>query len=216
MNDGAYRREGKGTLTKSEGFGLCSSTTSPTSPTFSQQRPQLSPQLSPKSFADGMKAAGLKYSGTYEWATSQRYWRVEHEVMPADMALSCVQCHASLQEERTCDRCHQDSRAVDFKKIAHKGTDFSYMASKGRDVSPPHRHHGLYRLQGPGLQGRPHHLRWPLQETAHGVQSRSWKRVSRLQARALPLKNRRCFSSAVFLLFSGSPRESGASANDYD
>ena len=89
-----------------------------------------------KSFADGMKAAGLKYSGTYEWATSQMYWRVEHEVMPADMALSCVQCHASLQsEERTCDRCHQDNRAVDFKKIAHKGTDFSYMASRGRDVS---------------------------------------------------------------------------------
>jgi octaheme c-type cytochrome (tetrathionate reductase family) len=89
-----------------------------------------------KSFADGMKAAGLKYSGTYEWAASQMYWRLEHEVMPADMALSCVQCHASLQsEERTCDRCHQDSRAVDFKKIAHKGTDFSYMASRGRDVS---------------------------------------------------------------------------------
>jgi octaheme c-type cytochrome (tetrathionate reductase family) len=89
-----------------------------------------------KAFADGMKAAELKYSGRYEWTTSQMYWRLEHEVMPADMALSCVQCHASLQsEERTCDRCHQDNRAVDFKKIAHKGTDFSYMASKGRDVS---------------------------------------------------------------------------------
>ena len=48
---------------------------------------------------------------------------------------TCVQCHASLQSERTCDRCHQDNREVDFKKIAHKGTDFSYMASKGRDVS---------------------------------------------------------------------------------
>jgi len=88
-----------------------------------------------KSFADGMKAADLKYSGTYEWTTSQMYWRLEHEVMPAESALSCVQCHASLQSERTCDRCHQDSREVDFKKIAHKGTDFSYMASKGRDVS---------------------------------------------------------------------------------
>jgi hypothetical protein len=82
-----------------------------------------------------MKAAGLKYSGKYEWTTSQMYWRVQHEVMPAQSALSCVQCHASLQSERTCDRCHQDSREVDFKKIAHKGTDFSYMASRGRDVS---------------------------------------------------------------------------------
>ncbi len=88
-----------------------------------------------KAFADGMKAAGLKYSGKYEWATSQMYWRLEHEVMPADMALSCVQCHESLKSERTCNRCHQDSREVDFKAIAHKGTDFSYMASKGRDVS---------------------------------------------------------------------------------
>ena len=40
-----------------------------------------------------------------------------------------------LPPARTCDRCHQDSRHVDFKQIAHKGTDFSYMASKGRDVS---------------------------------------------------------------------------------
>jgi hypothetical protein len=28
--------------------------------------------------------------------------------------------------ERTCNRCHQDSRDVDFKKIAHKGTDFTW------------------------------------------------------------------------------------------
>jgi hypothetical protein len=63
------------------------------------------------------------------------YWGVEHEVMPAESALSCVQCHESLKGERTCNRCHQDSRDVDFKSIAHQGTDFSYMASRGRDVS---------------------------------------------------------------------------------
>jgi hypothetical protein len=51
------------------------------------------------------------------------------------MALSCVQCHESLKGERTCNRCRQDDKNVDFKKIAQKGTDFSYMASKGRDVS---------------------------------------------------------------------------------
>lgn len=88
-----------------------------------------------KAFTDGMKAAGMKYSGKYEWVRTNMYWGVEHEVMPADMALSCVQCHESLKGERTCNRCHQDSRDVDFKNIAHKGTDFSYMASKGRDVS---------------------------------------------------------------------------------
>ena len=88
-----------------------------------------------KAFTAGMKAAEMPYSGKYEWVTTRMYWGVEHEVMPADMALSCVQCHSSLKSERTCDRCHQDSRNVDFKQIAHKGTDFSYMAAKGRDVS---------------------------------------------------------------------------------
>jgi uncharacterized paraquat-inducible protein A len=72
-----------------------------------------------------MKAAGMKYSGKYEWIQTNMYWGVEHEVMPANMALSCVQCHDSLKGERTCNRCHQDSRERGFQAIAHKGTDFS-------------------------------------------------------------------------------------------
>ncbi len=87
-----------------------------------------------KAFQDGMAAAGLPYSGSYKWKETWMYWRLEHEVMPADMALSCVQCHESLKGEQTCNRCHQDNRNVDFKAIARKGTDFSYMKSKGRDV----------------------------------------------------------------------------------
>jgi len=88
-----------------------------------------------KAFTDGMEAAGLPYSGDYKWVETWMFWGVDHEVMPADMALSCVQCHDSLSGERTCDRCHQDSREVDFKKLAHKGTDFSWMVQQGRDVS---------------------------------------------------------------------------------
>lgn len=87
-----------------------------------------------KAFEDGMNAVGLKYSGSYRWKETWMYWRLDHEVMPADMALSCVQCHDSLKGDRTCNRCHQDQRDVDFKKIAHKGTDFSYMKSNGWDV----------------------------------------------------------------------------------
>ncbi len=87
-----------------------------------------------KAFVDGMSAVNLPYSGSYKWKETWMYWRLEHEVMPADMALSCVQCHESLTGEQTCNRCHQDNRNVDFKKIAHKGTDFYYMKSKGRDV----------------------------------------------------------------------------------
>ena len=85
-------------------------------------------------FVDGMKEVGLDYSGSYKWKETWMYWRLDHEVMPAEMALSCVQCHESLKGEKTCDRCHQDNRNVDFKKLAQEGTDFSYMKSQGRDV----------------------------------------------------------------------------------
>jgi octaheme c-type cytochrome (tetrathionate reductase family) len=88
-----------------------------------------------KAITEGMRVAGLPYSGNFKWVETWMYWGVDHEVMPADMALSCVQCHDSLKGERTCDRCHQDSRLIDFKKVAHKGTDFSWMAERGRDVS---------------------------------------------------------------------------------
>ena len=87
-----------------------------------------------KAFTIGMKAAGYPYSGNYKWVETWMYWGVEHEVMPAESALSCVQCHESLKGDRTCNRCHQDNRDLDFKKIAHKGMDFSYMAERGRDV----------------------------------------------------------------------------------
>lgn len=85
--------------------------------------------------AEGMKVAGLEYSGEFEWVRTAMYWRIEHEVMPKESALSCVHCHESLTEEKTCDRCHQDGRNLDFKKLARQGADFSYMHEQGRDVS---------------------------------------------------------------------------------
>ena len=88
-----------------------------------------------RSFTEGMAAVDLPYSGEYEWVKTEMYWGIHHEVMPKEMALSCVQCHDSLSGDKTCNRCHQDSREVDFKKLAQKGTDFSFMASRGRDVS---------------------------------------------------------------------------------
>lgn len=88
-----------------------------------------------KAMKEGMAKAGTPYSGKVAWKETWMYWGVEHEVMPASMALSCVQCHESLTGDKTCNRCHQDKRNVDFKTLAHKGTDFSYMKSQGRDVS---------------------------------------------------------------------------------
>lgn len=87
-----------------------------------------------EAFIDGMKAVELEYSGTFKWMETWMYWRLEHEVMPATSALSCVQCHESLKGERTCNRCHQDNSNVDFKKVVSQGTDFAAMKAKGRDV----------------------------------------------------------------------------------
>ena len=34
--------------------------------------------------ADGMKAAGLKYSGKIKFVKTRMYWRINHEVVPKD------------------------------------------------------------------------------------------------------------------------------------
>lgn len=87
-----------------------------------------------KSFAAGMEAAGLDYSGKYKWVRTNMYWKLNHEIMPKENALSCVQCHDSLKDEKGCLRCHQDSREIDLHQLVRKGTDFRAMAEKGRDV----------------------------------------------------------------------------------
>lgn len=87
-----------------------------------------------KAFTAGMQAAGLPYSGKYKWVRTNMYWGIKHEVTPKEMALSCAQCHESLGTEKTCDRCHQDRRDLDFKKLSRQGVDFAAMHAKGRDV----------------------------------------------------------------------------------
>jgi hypothetical protein len=85
-------------------------------------------------FIEGMSKAGLAYSGEYLWARTEMYWRIEHEVMPKEFALSCAHCHESLRGERTCDRCHRDARDRDFRELSTKGMDFGLLLRRGRDV----------------------------------------------------------------------------------
>ncbi|WP_081435905.1 tetrathionate reductase family octaheme c-type cytochrome [Desulfatibacillum aliphaticivorans] len=87
-----------------------------------------------QAFKIGAEATGIEYSGEYEWEETKMYWSLNHEVTPKEMALSCVQCHESLTQERSCDRCHQDKRDVDFKALSYKGVDFKTMAARGRDT----------------------------------------------------------------------------------
>jgi len=86
------------------------------------------------SFTNGMKAVGLEYSGKYKWVQTVMYWGLNHETMPAENALGCAQCHEAFTGDRTCNRCHQDSRHADFKKLSARNTDFAKMQAKGRDV----------------------------------------------------------------------------------
>ena len=42
----------------------------------------------------GAEAAGLKYSGQYDFAPTAMYWPITHLVTPAEHALQCVDCHS--------------------------------------------------------------------------------------------------------------------------
>jgi octaheme c-type cytochrome (tetrathionate reductase family) len=76
-----------------------------------------------KSFREGMEAIGLDYSGEYKWVKTTMYISLNHEIPPKEIALSCVQCHSAFKSEKTCDRCHQDKRNIDYNKLANKNID---------------------------------------------------------------------------------------------
>ena len=88
-----------------------------------------------KASRDGMKSAGLAYSGKYEFVETTMYWGLTHEVVPKEQALSCAECHASLAKAPYCGKCHQERSDVNFKDLVHKGIDFKQLAEMGRDVA---------------------------------------------------------------------------------
>lgn len=42
---------------------------------------------------EGMEVVGLPYSGHYGFVETKMYWRINHEVVPKEKALRCVDCH---------------------------------------------------------------------------------------------------------------------------
>jgi len=46
-----------------------------------------------KSITNGMNAAGLPYSGQYDFVETSMVWKVNHMVAPKDKALKCADCH---------------------------------------------------------------------------------------------------------------------------
>ncbi len=57
---------------------------------------------------EGMKEAGLKYSGKIKFVTTRMYWRLNHEVVPKNNALSCTNCHSP-------------DGVMDFKALGYAG-----------------------------------------------------------------------------------------------
>ena len=55
-----------------------------------------------------MEEAGLKYSGKIKFVETKMYWRLNHEVVPKNDALSCTDCH-------------RWDGVMDFKSLGYKG-----------------------------------------------------------------------------------------------
>ncbi len=88
-----------------------------------------------KAAKDGMAHAGLAYSGKYEFVETTMYWGLTHEVVPKEQALSCAECHASLNQAPYCGQCHQARPDVNFEDLVYKGINFAQLARMGRDVA---------------------------------------------------------------------------------
>ena len=74
-----------------------------------------------KAAEEGMKQAGLPYSGKMDFVDTVMYWGLTHEVAPKDQALSCAACHPGLARGDSCGQCHQPRSDVDYKARATKG-----------------------------------------------------------------------------------------------
>ena len=65
-----------------------------------------------KAIAEGMKQAGLPYSGKYGFVETKMYSAIHHQVIPAKKALGCSDCHSL--EAVTCTRCHRNAKEMDL------------------------------------------------------------------------------------------------------
>jgi len=64
-----------------------------------------------RAISDGMRTAGLEYSGKYGFAETLMYTGVHHEVVPSAASLGCRDCHAD--DAVACGGCHRGMRDGD-------------------------------------------------------------------------------------------------------
>jgi octaheme c-type cytochrome (tetrathionate reductase family) len=68
-----------------------------------------------RSIEMGMEALGEPFSGEVGWTRADMYWGINHEVVPAEMALRCADCHSPSAVR--CDRCHGEDGSLDIAPI---------------------------------------------------------------------------------------------------
>ncbi|MFA5027863.1 MAG: Ni/Fe-hydrogenase cytochrome b subunit [Candidatus Methylomirabilota bacterium] len=65
-----------------------------------------------KAIADGMRQAGLPFSGKYGFVETRKFSAAHHQVAPAKNALGCADCHSA--EAVACTRCHKTVKETDL------------------------------------------------------------------------------------------------------
>jgi len=63
----------------------------------------------------GMKLFGQPFSGQVGFGRANMFWAINHEVVPADQALRCADCHQ--EQAVTCSRCHGQEPGFDSSTI---------------------------------------------------------------------------------------------------
>jgi octaheme c-type cytochrome (tetrathionate reductase family) len=67
----------------------------------------------------GSNATGLAYSGKYDFAPTEMYWRINHMVAPKNEALKC-------------NACHGDNSRLDWKALGYEGDPRKTKKSRGK------------------------------------------------------------------------------------
>lgn len=68
-----------------------------------------------RAISDGMKEVDRPFSGEYGFAKTQMLIAINHEIVPANKALRCADCHS--EKAVTCKRCHKNSGEDQFHAL---------------------------------------------------------------------------------------------------
>jgi octaheme c-type cytochrome (tetrathionate reductase family) len=68
-----------------------------------------------KAITNGMKVAGIPFSGQYGFVKTQMYWPIAHMVAPKTKALGCAQCHADKGRLDGIDGVYMPGREHDHQ-----------------------------------------------------------------------------------------------------